>query len=81
VLSKNQTEEELVKVVARVMEREGKVLIARRGVHDKLACKWEFPGGKIEPGFRRHILIRAVTRRTVIRKFSMKNLNPYLFIH
>ncbi|MHB8842331.1 MAG: hypothetical protein ACYC56_11210 [Candidatus Aquicultor sp.] len=24
------------------------VLIAKRGVHDKLADKWEFPGGKLE---------------------------------
>jgi 8-oxo-dGTP diphosphatase len=40
----------VVKVVAGVIEKEGKVLIVRRGVHDRLARKWEFPGGKIEPG-------------------------------
>jgi 8-oxo-dGTP diphosphatase len=40
----------MVKVVAGVIEKEGKVLIVRRGVHDKLALRWEFPGGKIEPG-------------------------------
>jgi 8-oxo-dGTP diphosphatase len=40
----------MVKVVAGVIERDGKVLIVRRGIHDKLAHKWEFPGGKMEPG-------------------------------
>jgi 8-oxo-dGTP diphosphatase len=39
-----------VRVVAAVMEKDGKVLIARRRKGDKLAGKWEFPGGKIEPG-------------------------------
>jgi 8-oxo-dGTP diphosphatase len=40
----------MVKVVAGVIEKEGKILIARRGKYDRLAYKWEFPGGKIEPG-------------------------------
>ena len=40
----------MVKVVAGVIEKEGRVLIVRRGANDTLAGKWEFPGGKIEPG-------------------------------
>ncbi len=40
----------LVKVVAAVIEKDGKVLIAKRRQGDKLAGKWEFPGGKIDPG-------------------------------
>ncbi len=39
-----------VKVVAAVIEKHGKVLIAKRRKGDKLAGKWEFPGGKIDPG-------------------------------
>ena len=39
-----------VKVVAAVIQKEGKVLIAKRRQGDKLAGKWEFPGGKIDPG-------------------------------
>jgi|SRR5208283_2865664 len=37
-------------VTAAIMEKEGKILIARRkqGLH--LAGKWEFPGGKVEIG-------------------------------
>ncbi|MBI5846746.1 MAG: 8-oxo-dGTP diphosphatase MutT [Nitrospirae bacterium] len=39
-----------VKVVAAVIEEDGKVLIAKRRKGDMLAGKWEFPGGKIDPG-------------------------------
>ncbi len=38
------------KVTAAVIERNGKILIARRRRGDSLAGKWEFPGGKLEPG-------------------------------
>lgn len=38
-----------VTVVAAVMEREGKVLIAKRK-RSFMGHPWEFPGGKIEPG-------------------------------
>lgn len=37
-------------VTAAVIERDNKVLCARRAVHKDLAGFWEFPGGKIEPG-------------------------------
>ena len=33
-----------------MIERGGRVLLARRPAHKHLALKWEFPGGKIEPG-------------------------------
>jgi 8-oxo-dGTP diphosphatase len=38
------------RVTAAVIERDGMVLLARRQAGDPLAAKWEFPGGKIEPG-------------------------------
>lgn len=37
-------------VTAAIMEKDGKVLLARRRKGDRLARKWEFPGGKLEPG-------------------------------
>lgn len=37
-------------VTAAVIEKDGKILIAQRRQGDTLAGKWEFPGGKIEPG-------------------------------
>lgn len=39
-----------VRVVAGVLERTGKVLLARRRREDHQGGKWEFPGGKVEPG-------------------------------
>ncbi len=37
-------------VVAAVIERDGKFLAARRTEPPALAGRWEFPGGKTEPG-------------------------------
>jgi mutator protein MutT len=39
-----------IPVVCAVIEREGCLLIARRPAHKHLPLKWEFPGGKVEPG-------------------------------
>lgn len=38
------------KVTAGIIIDNNKILIAQRGVNEKLAGKWEFPGGKIEQG-------------------------------
>jgi 8-oxo-dGTP diphosphatase len=37
-------------VVAAVIERDGMVLIGQRKRTERHALKWEFPGGKVEPG-------------------------------
>ncbi len=37
-------------VVAAVIERGGLILICQRRRDDSHALKWEFPGGKVEPG-------------------------------
>ena len=37
-----------LRVVAAVMERDGKILICQRKPSDRHALKWEFPGGKVE---------------------------------
>ena len=38
------------KVAAAVIEKDGKILIARRKRDDSQAGKWEVPGGKLKPG-------------------------------
>ena len=40
----------MIEVVAAIVERDGKYLIARRAPGKHLAGYWEFPGGKIEEG-------------------------------
>ncbi|GAB3253952.1 (deoxy)nucleoside triphosphate pyrophosphohydrolase [Nocardioides dilutus] len=39
-----------IEVVGAVIVKDGKVLCAQRGDEGNLPFKWEFPGGKIEPG-------------------------------
>jgi mutator protein MutT len=39
-----------VEVVAAVIEKNGSVLICQRKRGSRHALKWEFPGGKVEPG-------------------------------
>jgi len=38
------------KVTAALLERDGKILLARRKAGKHMGRKWEFPGGKIQPG-------------------------------
>jgi 8-oxo-dGTP diphosphatase len=40
----------MVQVVAAILEREGRILIGRRTPEQSHPLKWEFPGGKVEPG-------------------------------
>ena len=37
-------------VCAVIEDAAGRVLVAQRPAHKHLALKWEFPGGKVEPG-------------------------------
>ena len=37
-------------VTAAVIVRDGRVLVARRAPGERFAGRWEFPGGKVEPG-------------------------------
>jgi mutator protein MutT len=46
-------------VVAAVIERDGLILIGQRKRTSRQALKWEFPGGKVEPGEDHHA---ALTR-------------------
>lgn len=41
---------EQIRVVAAVVEREGRYLITQRRAEAVLGLLWEFPGGKVEPG-------------------------------
>ncbi len=38
------------RVVAALIVKDGKLLVCQRTRHQTMPLKWEFPGGKIEPG-------------------------------
>ena len=40
----------MLKVVAAIIERDGRILIGRRKPDQSHPLQWEFPGGKVEPG-------------------------------
>ena len=40
----------MLEVVAAIIEREGRILICQRAPGQSHPLKWEFPGGKVEPG-------------------------------
>lgn len=44
------TTEGRIRVVAAVIERDGRLLVCRRAAHKRHGGLWEFPGGKVEPG-------------------------------
>lgn len=46
----DSNESKRMEVVAAIIEKDGKILICRRAENKTRALKWEFPGGKIEPG-------------------------------
>jgi 8-oxo-dGTP diphosphatase len=66
-----------VTVVAGLIEREGRVLICQRRPTDRYPLKWEFPGGKVEPGeapaaalareLREELSIRATVGAELLR--------------
>lgn len=44
------TAQQVIRVVAAIIERDGKVFAARRNADRSAGSLWEFPGGKIEHG-------------------------------
>jgi len=59
--------DQLVSVVAGVVERRGRWLLAQRPAHKAHAGLWEFPGGKVNPGED----LEAALRRELIEELAM----------
>ncbi len=50
-----------LEVVAAVIKKDGKIFCCQRGPKGECAFKWEFPGGKIEPGeTKEEALVREI---------------------
>ena len=72
----------MVEVVAAIIEREGRILICRRTGKQLHAMKWEFPGGKIEPGENpEQALARELEEELGIRRASGKEITRYEFCY
>lgn len=55
---------EVIRVVAAVIEHDGRYLITQRNANAVLPLLWEFPGGRIEPDeSETHALLREVKGR------------------
>jgi 8-oxo-dGTP diphosphatase len=78
-------------VVAGVLQRNHEILICRRKADQPHPLKWEFPGGKLEPGespeeaLRRELNeelgIEAIPARELMRyEFAYPGKNPILLI-
>jgi 8-oxo-dGTP diphosphatase len=69
-----------LQVVAAVIEREGRILIGQRKRDAKHPLKWEFPGGKVEPGETPEAgLIRELREELAIEAVVGPHLESYEF--
>ena len=67
-------------VVAAVIERDGRILIGQRKPGRKHPLKWEFPGGKVEPGEEpRAALQRELREELAIEAEVGPQLDAYEF--
>ena len=64
-----------LKVVAALIEKDGKYLIARRSTGDESVLgKWEFPGGKIEPGESREVALKREIQEELGVDIAIENI-------
>jgi 8-oxo-dGTP diphosphatase len=64
---------------ALIMDQAGRVLLAQRPAHKHLALKWEFPGGKIEPGESADAaLVREIDEELGCRIDIVRPLPPFV---
>ncbi len=82
---------QLTTVVAAVIERDGHVLIAQRKRTGQHPLKWEFPGGKVEPGeapdaavvreLEEELAIHAQVEREITRyEYQYPGRSPILLV-
>lgn len=65
-------------VVAAVIERDGRILIGQRKHSGRHPLKWEFPGGKVEPGEgSRQALARELREELAIEAVIGEQMDAY----
>ena len=72
----------MVQVVAAILERDGRILIGQRTPAQSHPLKWEFPGGKVEPGEApEQALIRELEEELAIRAAEPSEITRYQFAY
>lgn len=72
----------MVQVVAAILERDGRVLICQRRPGEWGALKWEFPGGKVEPGESpEHAVTRELEEELGIRNARGEEIERYEYCY
>ena len=70
---------EVIRVVAAVIEHDGRYLITQRNANAVLPLLWEFPGGRIEPDENEtHALLREVKGRIGVEVVVGPKLGEHL---
>jgi 8-oxo-dGTP diphosphatase len=73
---------QVVEVVAAVIERGGLILIGQRKPRGRHGLKWEFPGGKVEPGEApRAALARELREELGIEALIGEEIEQYDFLY
>jgi 8-oxo-dGTP diphosphatase len=69
-------------VVAAVIEREGRILICQRRADQPHPGKWEFPGGKVEPGEPpEHAIYRELREELGIHAYVDAEITRYEYTY
>ena len=72
----------MVQVVAAIIERDGRILIGQRQPEQSHPLKWEFPGGKLEPGESpQQALTRELEEELAIRDARGPEIIRYEFTY
>ena len=71
-----------LEVVAAILEHQGKILCMERGQgkFDYVSYKYEFPGGKIEPGEAKHTAIERELREEMDVHVSVREEDLYMTV-
>lgn len=69
-------------VVAAILERDGRMLIGQRRPGGSHALKWEFPGGKVEPGESAEAaIVRELREELAIEAVDVSEIHRYEYAY
>ncbi len=73
---------DMVQVVAAILERDGRILIGQRMPEQSHPLKWEFPGGKVEPGESpEQAVVRELEEELGVRTGNVAEITRYRYAY